>query len=233
MSTYLLPKTVIKQIDKFHKHCLWRGSDVNSEKTPKAALPMACISKESGGLGILNLHTHNQSLLLKKLHKFFNRLDIPWVHLAWTMRYSNGRPPTESSRKGSFWWRDIQKLLPAFKGMAMAAVGNGSPCFFCLDSWNGFSLSTSMAELFSFVKNKHVTVQQVCQSTHLHDNFRLPLSEEVFQQFTQLRALVQSLVLAEGFDTWSYIWNSSLFSSKRAYVHLIGTRQVHPVFSWL
>jgi hypothetical protein len=25
MCTYLLPKTVIKQIDKFRKHCLWRG----------------------------------------------------------------------------------------------------------------------------------------------------------------------------------------------------------------
>jgi len=30
MSTYLLPKIVIKQIDKFCKHCLWRESDVNS-----------------------------------------------------------------------------------------------------------------------------------------------------------------------------------------------------------
>ena len=77
MSTYLLPKTVIKQIDKFRKHYLCRGSDVNSRKPPKAAWPMACIPKESGGLGILNLHTYNKSLLLKNLHKFFNRLDIP------------------------------------------------------------------------------------------------------------------------------------------------------------
>lgn len=188
MSTYLLPETVIKQIDKFRKHCLWHGSDVTSKKPPKAAWPMAYIPKESGGLGILNLHTHNQSLLLKILHKFFNRFDIPWVHLVWAVRYSNGRPPTES-RKGSFWWRDIQKLLPAFKGMAMATVENGSSCFFWLDSWNGFS-RTSMPELFSFVKNRHITVQQVCQSTHLHDIFHLPLSEEAFEQFTQLTALV-------------------------------------------
>jgi hypothetical protein len=32
MCTFLLPKTVIKQIDKFRKHCLWRGSDPNSKK---------------------------------------------------------------------------------------------------------------------------------------------------------------------------------------------------------
>jgi hypothetical protein len=101
MSTYLLPKTVTKQIDKFRKHCLWRGSNINSKKPPKAAWPMACIPKENGGLGVLNLHTHNQSLLLKNLHKFFNHLDVPWVHLVWEVRYPNGRP-LASTRKGSF-----------------------------------------------------------------------------------------------------------------------------------
>lgn len=35
--TYLLPKTVIKQIGKFRKHCLWRGFDLNSRKPHKAA----------------------------------------------------------------------------------------------------------------------------------------------------------------------------------------------------
>lgn len=102
MSTYLLPKIVIKQIDKFRKHCLWRGSDINSKKPHKAAWPLACTSKGNGGLGILNLHSHNQSLLLKNLHKFFNHLDIPWVHLVWEVRYSNGHPPT-ANQKGSFW----------------------------------------------------------------------------------------------------------------------------------
>ena len=81
MSTYLLPKTVIKQIDKFRKHCLWRGLDINNKKPPKVAWTLVCDSKENGGLGVLNLQTHNQSLLLKNLHKFYNRIDIPWVHL--------------------------------------------------------------------------------------------------------------------------------------------------------
>jgi hypothetical protein len=37
MCSFLMPKTVIKQIDKYRKHCLWRGSDVNNKKPPKAA----------------------------------------------------------------------------------------------------------------------------------------------------------------------------------------------------
>jgi hypothetical protein len=35
MCTYLLPKTVIKQIDKFRKHYLWRGLDMQSKNPPK------------------------------------------------------------------------------------------------------------------------------------------------------------------------------------------------------
>lgn len=31
MCTLAVPKIVIKQIDKFRKHCLWRGSDVNGK----------------------------------------------------------------------------------------------------------------------------------------------------------------------------------------------------------
>jgi hypothetical protein len=37
MCTYLLPKTVIKQINKFRKHCLWRGSDMSCKKPLKAS----------------------------------------------------------------------------------------------------------------------------------------------------------------------------------------------------
>jgi hypothetical protein len=43
-----LPKAVIKQIDKFRKHCLWRGSDVNGRTIPKAAWKMVSKPKEQG-----------------------------------------------------------------------------------------------------------------------------------------------------------------------------------------
>lgn len=193
---------------------------------------MVCVPKECGGLGVLNLHTHDQSLILKNLHKFFNRLDIPWVNLVWEARCANGRLPTRT-RKGSFWWHDIQKLLPVFKGMAMATVINGSSCFFWLDSWNGFSFGTNMLESFSFAKDRFITVQHFYHSLALHDLFHLPLSEETYHQFIHLLVNVQNLNLQEGFDAWSYIWNSSIFTSKCAYVHLIGNRQVRPAFSWL
>jgi hypothetical protein len=77
MCSYLIPKTIIDQIDKFRRHCLWRGSDVHSKKPPKAAWPMCCLPKVEGGLGILDISTQNESLLLKHLHKFFNKDPTP------------------------------------------------------------------------------------------------------------------------------------------------------------
>ena len=55
MSTFLLPKTVIKQVDKYRKQCLWRGPDLSSKQPSKAAWQMVCTSKDIGGLGVLNL----------------------------------------------------------------------------------------------------------------------------------------------------------------------------------
>jgi len=38
---------------------------------------MVTKSKEEGGLGVLDLKTQNEALLLKNFHKFYNRADIP------------------------------------------------------------------------------------------------------------------------------------------------------------
>jgi hypothetical protein len=89
-----IPITVIKQIDKYRKYCLWRGSDINSKKPPKAAWKSICLPKEEGCLGVLDLRTHNKALLLKSLHKFFNRENLHWVSLVWDNYYKNGRLPS-------------------------------------------------------------------------------------------------------------------------------------------
>jgi hypothetical protein len=37
MCTIALPKTVIKHIDKYRRHCLWRGAEASAKKVAKAA----------------------------------------------------------------------------------------------------------------------------------------------------------------------------------------------------
>lgn len=117
LCTSKLQDIVIEQIDKYRRHCLWRGSDLQSKKAASATWPMICTSKTEGRLRVINLKTHNEALLMKHLHKFFNRKDIPWVGLVWESYYENGRLPGGTNR-GSFWWRDITKLINKFKGLA-------------------------------------------------------------------------------------------------------------------
>jgi hypothetical protein len=81
--------TVIKKIDKYNKHCLCHGADINANTPPKAAWEMVCVQKSKGGLGVLQLYSHNEALLIKNLHKFCNKEDIPRVHLVWESYYRN------------------------------------------------------------------------------------------------------------------------------------------------
>ena len=161
MNTFKLHKTVVKQIDKYRKHCLWRGSDINAKTPPKAAWDLVRLPIKEGGLGVLNLETQNDALLLKNLHKFYNRLDIPWVHLILESYYSDASLPTPSKRKGSFWWKDILKLIDSFKGLAMIHVSDGATCLFLDDLWNSRVPRLSYPELFSFAKDPHISLKEV------------------------------------------------------------------------
>jgi hypothetical protein len=125
MGKIKIPPTVIKQIDKYKKHCMWRGADLNARKPPLATWKLATRPKKEGGLGILNLETQNDSLLLKNLHKFYNQADLLWVQLIWANHYRDGKLPDHRPR-GSFWWRGVLKLLIKFKGIAMVHIQNGS-----------------------------------------------------------------------------------------------------------
>jgi hypothetical protein len=48
MCTLKLPKTVIKQIDKFRRHCLWRGADINAKNHLKSLGKQSANQKPRG-----------------------------------------------------------------------------------------------------------------------------------------------------------------------------------------
>jgi hypothetical protein len=67
-----IPIDIINQIDKYRRHCLWLGDDINAKKPPKAAWKLVTKLKSKGGLGIIRLRLQNEVILMKNLHKFFN-----------------------------------------------------------------------------------------------------------------------------------------------------------------
>jgi len=176
--------------------------------------------------------TQNEALLIKHLHKFFNKEDIPWVALIWEKYYGNGKLPG-TSKKGSFWWRDITKLLSKYKGMAQVSINNGSTCLLWDDLWEGEVPRQKFPELFSFAKDKHLTVAQSINQSPLHSLFHLPLSIQAHSQMLILQQKMRSVIISEEQDKWTYIWNSSKFTVKKAYRHLSGSNVVHQAFNWL
>jgi hypothetical protein len=129
MRTIKVPITILQQVDKYRKHCLWKGGDTNSRKPPLAIWKLVTKPKLKGGPEVINLRLQNEVLLMKNLHKFFNKQDLPWVNLIWMQYYSNGRVPGHTM-KGSFWWKSILKLLNVYKGISQVEAGSGETILF-------------------------------------------------------------------------------------------------------
>lgn len=74
------------------------------------------VPKKKGGLGVRNLYSQNDGLLLKQLEKFYNKNNVPWIHLIWGSYYTV-KVPYLSPLKGSFWWKEILRLNVVFRGI--------------------------------------------------------------------------------------------------------------------
>jgi hypothetical protein len=109
-------------------------------------------SKSKGEIRVIILRTHNDVLLMKHLHKFFSRDDLPWVNLIWEKYYRNGEVPGHNM-KGSFWWKGLLRLLDTFKGIAKDNFGIGDTILLWSDLWNGSILRHEYPQLYSFAKD--------------------------------------------------------------------------------
>jgi hypothetical protein len=159
MCTLQIPPVVLDQIDKYRKSCLWKGGDLNRKGGCLATWEVACLSKEEGGLGIIDLRKQNSALLLKYLDKFYNQDNIPWV-LTWNKLYSNSDTAPHARRMvGSFWWKDISKLMPKFLQMAKCQPNRGNSVSFWGDKWSDETMQNKFPHLRSFAKKQNCSIR--------------------------------------------------------------------------
>jgi hypothetical protein len=71
----------LNSIDSARKHGLWRGTDIAGKGQPLVAWNKATAPKDKGALGLKILRVMNDALLIKHLHKLYNKEDIPWMQL--------------------------------------------------------------------------------------------------------------------------------------------------------
>lgn len=88
MCVLKVPLKLIDAFDRARRHCLWRKVlfffehwrkvlDRDARTHSLAAWDLVCRPKQKEGLGIIDLKVQNNALLLKFLHKFIHKADIP------------------------------------------------------------------------------------------------------------------------------------------------------------
>lgn len=112
--------------------------------------------------------------------------------------------------------RQIQRYI------ASVTVADGSTCLLWDDCWNGQPLKLAFPKLYSFARKRNIFLAVASSTDPVSTLFSLPLSIEVYDQFQQIHALLLDLQPNVDNDTWTYIWGSFLFSSRKAYHHLKG-----------
>lgn len=149
----------------------------------------------------------------------------------WEKYYSNGKLP-DHIKMGSFWWRDILKLLDTYKGIAAVNLQDGITCRMWIDMWHGMVPSQAYPELFSFARKKTINVQDAKMIEDIDSLFQLPISLEAFHQLELLLSALEQSANSEDMDIWSYIQGAH-FSSSKAYKQLTGFAVVHPAYKWI
>lgn len=109
-------------------------------------------------------------------------------HLVFEKSYATGNV-LGMRRKGSFWWRDILKLVDQFKGLATVDLKDGRTCHLWHDLWQNF---------FSFAKETAITVHAARNTTILTHLFFTPLSDQALAQLDVLLHLLDDLLHHEG-----------------------------------
>lgn len=195
------------------------------------AWEVVCKPKNHGGLWVLDILKQNKALLIKNLHKFFNKASLPWVKLIWKTYYDDG--PPQGKLEGSFWWKSHLKLIPLYKEVATCQVDSGQTVLFWKDNWNGQAMIVKYPELHSFAIKNNITLAEMSNPQDLSEQFHIPLSSQAFTQYNLLMDTMNQTNLSTTLDSWTYIWKFKDYTPKKMYLHLMGVPDSHCFFKQL
>ncbi|TVU04883.1 hypothetical protein EJB05_48023, partial [Eragrostis curvula] len=169
-----------------------------------AAWPMVAMPKDRGGLGIKNLRIQNNALLLKHLHNFYCKKEVPWVKFIWTRYYQN-KVPHAAREMGSFWWKDILRLYAQYKEIAKCQIGMGDTVLFWGDQWSEQIMASKYPQLFPFAKNRNISVKAVMENEELNNLFHLPLTAQAYQELQHLQVELETMEYnSQAKDIWVF-----------------------------
>ncbi|WVZ90711.1 hypothetical protein U9M48_036990 [Paspalum notatum var. saurae] len=130
---------------------------------------------------------------------------------------------TNKKAKDSHFWKSIMGVKDQFLNLGRFKLVSGNQIRFWEDIWlDNHALKDQHPNLFNIIRNKHVTVAKVLNSTPLNVSFRRALVENRLNEWLSLVARLTQVNLQEGKDI--FVWRlhtNGFFSVKSMYSSLI------------
>lgn len=201
VSVFILPKIVIKEIDKILKGFLWCQGELSRGKA-KVAWKQVCRPKNEGGLGIKDLEQWNEVLMAKHLWNVASRKEsiwVKWIHEAklkgeciWMVK---------SDQKASSGWKHILGLRDKIKEHCKCQVGNGATIFLWHDKlWGPEPLS----KVIPMETIEHAGFRQNMKIKDMVNNGQWNWPIDWPNEFPTLQAIPVPNLCASSDDT--YVW---------------------------
>jgi hypothetical protein len=144
--------------------------------------------------------------------------------------------PHASKACGSYWWKDLIKLMEQYRGIAKPDVKSGERVMFWSDEWevdnSRIPLRDRFPRLFSFAKYDKILVRDMIQMHNRSEEFHLPLSSRAYDEFLLLQGWLDQISLQQkGSDTWSCARGD--YKARIYYASLYDHVMVDPQFQWI
>ncbi|KAL0367294.1 UNVERIFIED_CONTAM: hypothetical protein Sradi_3619500 [Sesamum radiatum] len=132
---FILPKHIIKEIEKRLRNFLWRGS--LERGYAKIAWQMVCRPVNEGGLGIRDIQALNRGLMSRHLWRIITH-DSTSIWVTWIFQYrlQNYSIWTISARAGTWGWRKMIRLRDTLRPYIRYQIGEGTSFSLWHDPWN-------------------------------------------------------------------------------------------------
>ncbi|KAL2252866.1 UNVERIFIED_CONTAM: hypothetical protein Sindi_0081300 [Sesamum indicum] len=134
-SAFILPKAVIKQIEKRLRTFLWKGNSTSGYA--KVAWKDVCKPIMEGGQGIKDIEILNRALMAKKLCDVI-RCDRTSIWVDWLQhgRLRDTSIWTVDEKGGSWGWRKLLRLRTSIQPMTEFIIGDGRTFYLWKDPWH-------------------------------------------------------------------------------------------------
>ena len=163
MSIYLLPKTIVDNLDKQRRKFFWQGGGTR-EKYHLVRWEIICKNKIKGGLGVKDISKMNISLLCKWWWKL-EREDGIWQEII-EKKYLKGKHISAVKHKldDSPIWADLLKIRQVYLSGRQIQTKNGKNTLFWEDAWlKDKPLYVLHPTLYDWCADKSITISFVLE----------------------------------------------------------------------